>query len=191
MGTQHLDGKRTGRPPGARSRLPWIRDLRWAYRNLDKPDPQPPTAFAGLLLAMGREHPERLVPCLAIMDMVRLEEHQRNPGIGDASGDASANASDASEPASASVSAATVPKPGRHLVVYHGLREPVKKFGVVRALLDVVDVDLNEAFRLVDRAPVHIKNLTREQALRIHDKLSASGALVSVQEDRSRSAAHR
>jgi hypothetical protein len=63
MGVEHLDGKRTGRPRGAKSR-PWVRELLWAYRNLGNPDAEPSSALAGRLLALGREHPDRFFACL-------------------------------------------------------------------------------------------------------------------------------
>jgi ribosomal protein L7/L12 len=190
MGTEHLKDKRSGRPPGARSRLPWIRDVRWAYRSIGKPDAQPPTAFAGLLLALARDHPERFAVCLAQVDVVRLEEQRRDRGTGNAAGDTSHPAGNAPNvaaiPAPAPVPAVRVPKTGRHLVVFHELCEPSRKIEVVKALLEVTNMDLAEANRRVETTPFHIKNITREEALRIHDKLRASGALVSVQEDRSR-----
>ena len=60
MGTAQLQGKRTGRPPGIKSR-PWRRAVLWCIRNLDKADAVPPSPLAGRLLALGREHPDRLV----------------------------------------------------------------------------------------------------------------------------------
>jgi hypothetical protein len=68
MGVEHLQGKRTGRRPGSKSAAPWVRDVRWAYRNLGKPDAEPPSALAGLLVALGRQHPDRLLACLATLD---------------------------------------------------------------------------------------------------------------------------
>ena len=68
MSLEHLQGKRTGRPRGAKSASPWRRDAIWAYRNLGRPDAQPPTALAGLLAALGREHPDRLAACLFLME---------------------------------------------------------------------------------------------------------------------------
>jgi hypothetical protein len=64
MGVAHLVGKRTGRPKGVRSRPPWERDIRWAYRNLAKADAVPPSVMAGRLLALGRDHPDRLAALL-------------------------------------------------------------------------------------------------------------------------------
>jgi hypothetical protein len=63
-----LEGRRTGRPPGSKSTPPWVRDARWAYKHLGEPDAVPPSALAGLLVALGREHPERLLACLAIVE---------------------------------------------------------------------------------------------------------------------------
>jgi hypothetical protein len=68
MGLKHIQDKRTGRPRGSRNSPAWVRDVRWAYKHLGKPDAVPPTALAGLLVALGREHPDRLVSCLATAD---------------------------------------------------------------------------------------------------------------------------
>ena len=65
MGLEHLEGKRTGRPRGSKSTPPWVKAVRWASKNLDNPHAVPPSALAGRLLALGREHPDRLVACLA------------------------------------------------------------------------------------------------------------------------------
>src|SRR5262245_359863 len=69
MGIEHiLPHHRTGRPKGLRSRPAWVLAVRWAARNLDNPEPgRPPTALARRLLEMGREHPDRLVACLALV----------------------------------------------------------------------------------------------------------------------------
>jgi hypothetical protein len=77
MSTEHLQGKRTGRPRGAKSRLPVRRDAWWAYRNLAKPDAVPPSALAARLLALGREHPDRLALCLAKLDALAREAARR------------------------------------------------------------------------------------------------------------------
>jgi hypothetical protein len=68
MGLQDLQGRRTGRPRGAKSRSRWRRDAEWVYRNLGNPDVEPPSEFARLLLALGRQHPDRLLACLAALD---------------------------------------------------------------------------------------------------------------------------
>ena len=67
MGTAQLQGKRTGRPPGIKSR-PWRRAVLWCIRNLDKADAVPPSPLAGRLLALGREHPDRLVSLVIQLD---------------------------------------------------------------------------------------------------------------------------
>jgi hypothetical protein len=68
MSVEHLHGKRTGRPRGSKSTSPWRRDALWAYRHLGRPDAQPPSELAKLLLALGREQPDRLFACLALLD---------------------------------------------------------------------------------------------------------------------------
>jgi hypothetical protein len=64
MGLEHLQGRRTGRRRGSKSTPAWIRDARWAYRNLGKPDAEPPSALAGRLVALGREQPDKFFACL-------------------------------------------------------------------------------------------------------------------------------
>lgn len=75
MGIEHLEGKRTGRPRGSKS-SPWLRDARWAYRNLDNQDAKPPSALSGRLLQLGRKHPDRFAACLARLEAqaIRLEK---------------------------------------------------------------------------------------------------------------------
>jgi hypothetical protein len=79
MGVAHLMGKRTGRPKGSRTMPPWRRDALWAYRQLCREGAanggvnggdgcKPPTPFAASLLALGREHPDRLAAVLIQMD---------------------------------------------------------------------------------------------------------------------------
>jgi hypothetical protein len=79
MGIEHLNGKRTGRRPGTKSRPPWERGLLWAYKNLDRPEANPPSALAGRLLTLGREHPDRLFACLALLDARRSQAGRGAP----------------------------------------------------------------------------------------------------------------
>src|SRR5262249_9739218 len=80
MGVTHLVGKRTGRPRGSKSRSPWRRDALWVYRNLDNLEAKPPSAFAKLLLAQAREHPDRFFACLTLLDApAKAEEHTGSP----------------------------------------------------------------------------------------------------------------
>jgi large subunit ribosomal protein L7/L12 len=182
MGTEHLKDKRTGRPPGARSRLPWIRGVRWAFRNIDKLDAKPPSAFAGLLLALGREHPERFAVCLALMDVVRLEELRRDQRKAHAADNASPAPGVAAGPAPAFVSAVSEPKTGLCAVILQGLREPTRKIEVIGALRTVAGLNLWGAKLLVESAPCPVRDgLTEEEASRTCDKLKAAGAAVWVQ----------
>jgi hypothetical protein len=64
MAIKDLEGKRTGRRLGSKSRPPWERDLRWAYKNIGKPDAEPPSEFARGLRELGREHPDKLFDLL-------------------------------------------------------------------------------------------------------------------------------
>jgi hypothetical protein len=68
VGLKHVEGKRTGRPPGARSKPRVYRDIMWAYRNLDKPDAQPSSAGAKLWLKLAREQPLRFLECALRVD---------------------------------------------------------------------------------------------------------------------------
>jgi hypothetical protein len=70
MGIEHLQGRRSGRPRGVKSAPPWVRAARWALENLDTPDAVPPSALAARLLALGREHPDRLAVCLASLEAI-------------------------------------------------------------------------------------------------------------------------
>ena len=76
MGTLHLEGRRTGRPKGAKSAPLWVRAARWALKNLETPDAVPPSALAGRLLALGREQPDKLVLCLEEMNAHRVNAIQ-------------------------------------------------------------------------------------------------------------------
>lgn len=82
MGVDHLQDKRTGRPPGSKSTLAWLRDVRWAYRNVGKPDAEPPSAFAGLLVALMREHPDRFLTCLALAEAQVLNRERKRMAKG-------------------------------------------------------------------------------------------------------------
>jgi hypothetical protein len=68
MAIEHLVGKRSGRPPGARSRSRVKRDLNWAYRHLDKPESVPPSAGAKRWSELARSHPEVFLACVAMFD---------------------------------------------------------------------------------------------------------------------------
>ncbi len=68
MGLQHLEGKRSGRPRGARTTPQWVRAVRWASKYLGDLDAVPPSDLAGRLVTMGREHPDKLIHCLALVD---------------------------------------------------------------------------------------------------------------------------
>ncbi len=84
MGVDHLQGKRTGRPRGAKTPPPWVRAARWAYEHLDVADAVPPSALAARLVALGRKHPDRLAVCLARLDAMGHRTDRRNRGGNDA-----------------------------------------------------------------------------------------------------------
>jgi hypothetical protein len=73
MAIEHLAKKRTGRPKGARSASPCIRDARWVYQHLGKPDAEPPSAFARLLLALARKRPDRFFACLVMLEKGKVK----------------------------------------------------------------------------------------------------------------------
>lgn len=80
MGVEHLQDKRTGRPSGSKSRPAWVRAVQWAERHLGRPEAVPPSPLAGLLLAMGREHPDRLLGCLALAGSQGLDGQRDDAG---------------------------------------------------------------------------------------------------------------
>ena len=90
MSLAHLEGKRTGRRPGSKSTPPWIRDARWAYRNLGRPGAEPPSPFAAALVALAREHPDRFLDCMLKADFVtkRVDYEIDDEPPGDSAGSA-------------------------------------------------------------------------------------------------------
>src|SRR5262249_52231764 len=80
MGLKHLQDNRTGRPRGSKNSPAWVRDVRWAYKHLGRPDAVPPTALAGLLVALGREHPDQFVSCLATADGAAERKGEQSAG---------------------------------------------------------------------------------------------------------------
>jgi hypothetical protein len=68
MGLKDLEGKRTGRPPGARSTSRVKRDILWVYRNLDKPDAKPPSAGARMWAEHARKDPGHFLACVLRAD---------------------------------------------------------------------------------------------------------------------------
>jgi hypothetical protein len=81
MGVEHITREmRTGRPRGSKSAPSWVRDVRWAYRNLGRPEAEPPSELAKLLVSMGREQPERFLACLAALESLapKAEEPRVN-----------------------------------------------------------------------------------------------------------------
>lgn len=74
MALKDLEGKRTGRPPGAKAVSPVRRDILWAYRNLGKPDAKPPSPGAKMWAELAREQPGRFLACVA-----RIEAAQEKP----------------------------------------------------------------------------------------------------------------
>jgi hypothetical protein len=73
-----VDGKRTGRPRGAKSSSKVLRDIRAAYRSLDKPESKLTTAGARLWAAMAREHPAQFLACLAKLEARAPNEVKRD-----------------------------------------------------------------------------------------------------------------
>ncbi len=74
MGLEHLEGKRTGRPRGARTKSRLRRDIQWVYRNLNKPDAQPPSAGAKLWQKLAREQPAMFLECVVRVDTGPAQE---------------------------------------------------------------------------------------------------------------------
>jgi hypothetical protein len=61
MGLKDLDGKRTGRPQGAKTTSRVKRDILWAYRHLDKPDAKPPSPGAKWWAEYARRQPDKFL----------------------------------------------------------------------------------------------------------------------------------
>jgi hypothetical protein len=64
MGIKDLEGKRTGRPRGAKTTSRVRRDILWAYRNLGNPDAKPPSPGAKLWADLARQQPGQFLACL-------------------------------------------------------------------------------------------------------------------------------
>jgi hypothetical protein len=70
MAVEHLKDRRTGRPPGSKSRPAALRGLLWAARHLGR-DVEPPTPEAKFWMDMARMEPARFVAALkALRDKV-------------------------------------------------------------------------------------------------------------------------
>ncbi len=76
MGLEHLQGKRTGRPRGARTKSRLRQDIAGAYRNQGKPDAQPPSAGAGLWQKLAREQPAIFLECVVRVDTAPEQESE-------------------------------------------------------------------------------------------------------------------
>jgi hypothetical protein len=68
MGVAHLDGKRTGRPKGQKTRPYWQRAVQWVERHLGDDQPVPPSPLASLLLDQARERPDLFVLMLQAIE---------------------------------------------------------------------------------------------------------------------------
>lgn len=94
MGLAHLAGRRTGRPKGSRTSSRVRRDLRWAYRNLHKPDAKPPSEGARLWAEYARTCPRRFLDRVLRADLLEeskaegdaLEKAIAGPAVSPASG---------------------------------------------------------------------------------------------------------
>jgi hypothetical protein len=99
MATDHLEGKRTGRPKGSKGKdvpMDLRRDIMWAYRNLSaftlkdgKPEPngertpRQPSPGAMLWLQYGLKHPERFLDKVvkqALVETKKNESDEPEPG---------------------------------------------------------------------------------------------------------------
>jgi hypothetical protein len=74
MGVDHLQGKRTGRPPGAKSRSAVKRDMMRAYRYLRKPDSRPLPPGPAWWLELARTQPEKFMEYLLAMETMGAEK---------------------------------------------------------------------------------------------------------------------
>jgi hypothetical protein len=78
----HLEGKRSGRPPGSKSTPRWIKDATWVERHLGDPDAKPSTALAAALLKLAREQPDKFVAVLALREAPPQTEAPAPPAGG-------------------------------------------------------------------------------------------------------------
>jgi hypothetical protein len=74
MGVEHLKNKRTGRPPGAKSKSAVKRDMMRAYRALRKPDGKPLPPGAAWWLDFARAQPEKFADCLMKAEILGPEK---------------------------------------------------------------------------------------------------------------------
>src|SRR5262249_11515682 len=68
MGLKDVEGKRSGRPRGAKTSSRVKRDIMWAYRNLANPDAKPPSAGAMLWANLARQQPGHFLACLVQLE---------------------------------------------------------------------------------------------------------------------------
>jgi hypothetical protein len=79
MALEHLNGRRTGRPRGAKTRSRALRDIRWAYNHLGKPDAKPPSPGAKLWADLALSGPARFLTCVANLEAAG-ESKGQGPG---------------------------------------------------------------------------------------------------------------
>jgi len=103
MGLKDLEGKRTGRPPGARTTSRVKRDIVWAYRNLDRPDAKPPSPGARRWAEFARRKPDRFLAYVVRIETAgekpaERKEDGHTDGERDRVGGATAKGSDGKPP---------------------------------------------------------------------------------------------
>lgn len=74
MGLKDLEGKRTGRPRGAKTTSRVRRDILWAYRNLDNPDAKPPSPGAKMWAEHARKQPAHFLGCVVRVETAGDQE---------------------------------------------------------------------------------------------------------------------
>jgi hypothetical protein len=79
MALKDLEGKRTGRPRGAKSTSRVRRDILWAYNHLDKPDAKPPSPGAKMWAKLARKEPVRFLAHVARNEAPRKVQ-SKQPG---------------------------------------------------------------------------------------------------------------
>lgn len=68
MSVAHLNGKRTGRTKGSKSRPYWRRAVEWVQRHLGDLDAVPPSPLAKLLLQQAQTRPDLFTLMLATIE---------------------------------------------------------------------------------------------------------------------------
>jgi hypothetical protein len=76
MALKDLNGRRTGRPRGSKSKSRVKRDMQWAYCNMDKANAEPPTAGAKMWLDLARSDQDRFLDYVVRLETIVETKHE-------------------------------------------------------------------------------------------------------------------